>query len=80
MVRVLTLEETAAYLRVHPSTVYRLLRNHQIPGFRIGRDWRFNQDSIDRWVVEAEQVGTPLDTTPEVTSAPRKSIQMTRIK
>jgi excisionase family DNA binding protein len=72
MVRVLTLEEAAAYLRVHPSTVYRLLRSHQLPGFRIGRDWRFNQDSIDRWVVEAEQVETPPDTPAKVTSASRK--------
>jgi excisionase family DNA binding protein len=80
MVQVLTLEETAAYLRVHPSTVYRLLRNHQIPGFRIGRDWRFNQDSIDRWVVEAEKVEALVVTAPLAKVASRKSFEMKRVK
>jgi excisionase family DNA binding protein len=51
---VLTLEETAEFLRVHPSTVYRLLRNRSIPAFKIGSDWRFNQESIDRWIKERE--------------------------
>jgi excisionase family DNA binding protein len=51
---VMTLEEVAEYLRVHPSTIYRLLHNHQIPGFKIGSDWRFNLSSIDRWRKQRE--------------------------
>jgi excisionase family DNA binding protein len=51
---VLTLEETAEFLHVHPSTVYRLLRNRSIPAFKIGSNWRFNQESIDRWIKERE--------------------------
>ncbi|HUY18903.1 MAG TPA: helix-turn-helix domain-containing protein [Candidatus Binataceae bacterium] len=47
--RVLTVRELADYLRVHPSTVYRLLRTNQLPGFRIGSDWRFNVEVIDQW-------------------------------
>ncbi len=47
--RVLTVRELADYLRVHPSTVYRLLRTNQLPGFRIGSDWRFNIEVIDKW-------------------------------
>ncbi len=51
----LTLENVAEYLRVHPSTIYRLLRKKQLPAFKVGRDWRFNRESIDRWRVEAER-------------------------
>jgi excisionase family DNA binding protein len=51
---VLTLEETAKFLHIHPTTVYRLLRNRSIPAFKIGSDWRFNQESIDRWIKERE--------------------------
>ena len=50
----MTLEEAAAFLRVHPSTVYRLLKKRQIPAFKFGSDWRFSQDSIERWIIERE--------------------------
>jgi len=54
MARVMTLEEVAGYLRVHPSTIYRLLKKKQLPAFKVGSDWRFNLESIDRWRAEAE--------------------------
>jgi excisionase family DNA binding protein len=54
MVNVLTLEEVASYLRVHPSTVYRMLKKGQIPAFKVGSDWRFNLESIDHWRAAAE--------------------------
>jgi excisionase family DNA binding protein len=56
MATVLTLEEVAGYLRVHPSTIYRLLKKKKLPAFKVGSDWRFNLESIDRWRAEAEQV------------------------
>ena len=52
---VMTLEEVAAYLRVHQSTVYRLLKTQSIPAFKLGSDWRFNQESIDKWIAQGEQ-------------------------
>jgi excisionase family DNA binding protein len=51
----MTLEEVAAYLRVHESTVYRLLKKQSIPAFKLGSDWRFNQESIDKWIAQGEQ-------------------------
>ena len=59
MTTVLTLEDVAEYLHVHPSTVYRLLKNRSIPAFKVGSDWRFNQESLDRWIqeLEAERTG-----------------------
>ena len=53
----MTLEEVAAFLRVHQSTVYRLLRTRSIPAFKMGSDWRFNQESIERWILEREAQG-----------------------
>jgi len=55
MATVMTLEEVADYLRVHPSTIYRLLKKKQLPAFKVGSDWRFNLESIDKWRAEAEQ-------------------------
>ena len=50
--RVMTVRELSAYLRVHPSTIYKLLRRGELPGFRIGTDWRFNAEVIDKWCLE----------------------------
>ncbi len=47
--KVLTVKELSSYLRVHPSTIYRLLKKGQLPGFKVGSDWRFNIEAIDRW-------------------------------
>jgi excisionase family DNA binding protein len=55
--RVMTVHEAAAYLRVHPGTIYRLLRNGELPAFKIGGDWRFNVDQIDRWSLKGGTSG-----------------------
>jgi excisionase family DNA binding protein len=47
--KVLTVGELSDYLRVHRSTIYRLLKKGQLPGFKIGSDWRFNVEAIDQW-------------------------------
>jgi excisionase family DNA binding protein len=54
MAEVLTLEEVADFLHVHSSTIYRLLKNRRIPAFKVGSDWRFNQESIEQWVKKLE--------------------------
>jgi excisionase family DNA binding protein len=51
----LTVREVSEYLRVHPTTVYRLLHLKRIPGFRVGSDWRFSVETIDRWQRGEEQ-------------------------
>ena len=45
--RVLTPEEAAAYLRVNPQTVYRLLRAGRCPGVKVGRQGRIRQADLD---------------------------------
>jgi excisionase family DNA binding protein len=45
----MTITETATYLKVSKSTLYRLLQRAEIPAIKIGADWRFFRDQIDRW-------------------------------
>jgi excisionase family DNA binding protein len=52
---VMTVSEVAEYLRVHRTTIYRLLWKKKIPAFRVGSDWRFNRESIDEWKRTLEQ-------------------------
>ena len=47
--RIVTLPSVASYLKIHNSTVYRLLKAHRLPAFKVGRDWRFDLDEIDKW-------------------------------
>ena len=51
---VLTVQEVSNYLRVHPSTIYRMLKRNQLPAFRVGSDWRFTIEAIDQWRARAE--------------------------
>jgi excisionase family DNA binding protein len=45
---VLTVREVGHLLQVHPTTVYKLVRQGKIPSFRIGSYWRFRTDLIVR--------------------------------
>ncbi|HEV8343673.1 MAG TPA: helix-turn-helix domain-containing protein [Candidatus Binatia bacterium] len=54
----LTAEEVAAYLRVDRYTVYRLVSKGKIPGFKVGRQWRFKQSIIERWLKKNTNIGT----------------------
>ena len=56
---VLTLREVARYLRVHSNTIYRLAQRGDLPAFKVGSDWRFNRESIDRWRLEQERAPGP---------------------
>ena len=51
----LTVKELCNYLKVNRSTVYRLLKTGQLPALRVGSDWRFNVEEIDRWRFEREK-------------------------
>ena len=54
---VLTMKEICDLLQVNQSTVYKLVRQGSIPGFRVGSDWRFRRDVIERWMVELSMDG-----------------------
>ncbi|WP_018079268.1 methylation-associated defense system helix-turn-helix domain-containing protein MAD1 [Thiobacillus denitrificans] len=47
---ILTLDEVAAYLKAGKKTVYRLVQQGQLPGFKLGGTWRFRRTELDRWI------------------------------
>jgi excisionase family DNA binding protein len=55
---VMTIEELAAYLKIPKSTLYKLAREGKVPSHKIGRHWRFQKRSIDRWL-ERERAIAP---------------------
>ena len=64
---ILTISELSAHLRVHPTTIYRLLREGRIPGFRVGSAWRFSRAAIEVWEHAQVEPITDGDGSPEPT-------------
>ena len=47
---ILTPREAAEYLSVHVRTIYRLAKNGDIPGRKVGGSWRFKKNALDEWL------------------------------
>jgi excisionase family DNA binding protein len=50
MKEIMTPREAAEYLSVHVRTIYRLAKNREIPGRKVGGSWRFKKDALDDWL------------------------------
>ncbi|MCA1958143.1 MAG: helix-turn-helix domain-containing protein [Nitrospira sp.] len=46
----MTVEETCRYLKITRRTLYRYLRSHQIPAFKLGKEWRFVRLDLEQWI------------------------------
>ena len=47
---ILTVKETAEFLRVPRGTVYKLAQGGLMPAQKAGRHWRFHRPAIIRWI------------------------------
>lgn len=59
MREILTVNEVAVWLKVHPSTIYRMLKDREIPGFHVGSDWRFERLALEVWIEQITVMGRP---------------------
>lgn len=50
----ITVKEVAEYLKLSTMMVYKLAQEGKIPSVKIGRVWRFERDSIDKWLKESK--------------------------
>ena len=46
----LSTEEAATHLRMHPKTLQRMARQGHVPSIRIGKYWHFRLSALDAWV------------------------------
>ncbi len=53
----LAIMEAARWLGVSLRTVYRLVQQGKLPGFKVGRQWRFSQEALERWAADEMTVG-----------------------
>lgn len=48
--QMMTIEEVADYLQLHPLTVRQLAKKGLIPTFKVGRQWRAKRELLDQWI------------------------------
>lgn len=49
---IMTIGETAEYLRISLSSLYKIAQDGRIPCQKVGRHWRFRKQTIDHWLDE----------------------------
>ncbi|MBN2050141.1 MAG: PTS sugar transporter subunit IIA, partial [Spirochaetales bacterium] len=53
---ILTLSETAVYLKLSEKTVLKMARNGEIPCAKVANQWRFVKTVLDDWLISRMQV------------------------
>ena len=43
-------EEAARFLNINPKTLQKMARNGAVPGYRIGKLWKFRISDLDAWL------------------------------
>lgn len=61
MSEVMTLEQTAKYLHLHPVTLRNKARKGLIPACKMGREWRFIREQLDSWLGSSEDMPQELE-------------------
>ena len=46
----MTATETCRYLKITPRTLYRYLGRHELPAFKLGKEWRFVRSDLEQWI------------------------------
>ena len=57
----LTLKQVAEWLQVSERTVHRLLTDGALQGFKVGRQWRFEEAEVQRYLDSLAMTGHDID-------------------
>ena len=52
---VFTITETAKFLQLSKRSLYKLVRRGEIPGRKILNKWRFERETLKKWLSEGEE-------------------------
>jgi excisionase family DNA binding protein len=59
--RVMTTRELANYMKLNEKTILKKAQNGELPGVKVGSQWRFNLAAIDKYLQEDIMHDTPKD-------------------
>ncbi|MDY7034398.1 MAG: helix-turn-helix domain-containing protein [Thermodesulfobacteriota bacterium] len=52
---VMTIEQVADYLQISVKSVYKLVRNGNIPATKVLNKWRFHRDLVDKYIFDGKK-------------------------
>ena len=47
---IMNMDGLSSYLKVSKSTLYKLAQHGELPGQKVGKQWRFHKSAIDEWL------------------------------
>lgn len=57
-------KEAAALVGISYPTFRRLIREHEIPAFRVGQQWMISRKALERWLEMRSEQRAEIDTAP----------------
>ncbi|TXD38374.1 helix-turn-helix domain-containing protein [Lujinxingia vulgaris] len=74
--RLMTARQLASYLNVSERTVLNLVQDGELPGVKVGNQWRFRKAMIDTWLDDQMLGLTPRVVDPTPHPAPRQMLSL----
>ena len=56
MATLMNFKDTKKYLKTSRATLSRLIQAKTIPATKMGRQWRFTKERLDKWLEENENI------------------------
>ena len=56
MATLMNFKDVKKYLKTSRATLYRLIQAKKIPATKMGRQWRFIKERLDKWLEENENI------------------------
>lgn len=53
--------DVCSLFSVTDETVYRWIKNRNLPAYRIGKEWYFKRDEIEQWLIEQNTKNNKLE-------------------
>lgn len=55
---ILTIKDTAEYLKMGTSTIYKLILRGELPATKVANRWRIRKRRLNQWIEEKENCNT----------------------
>lgn len=56
MEKLMDFNDAKNYLKTSKPTLYRLIHTKKIPAFKMGGQWRFKKERLDKWLEDHENI------------------------